>query len=202
MNTDLKPYPDKLDFFQKIQLYLFDDPDDIPYYHKLLPSEIVIKNRYKNVFTFWLEKPALSEKKIVDYMVNELGLSKSQAYNDIPKIKILLGNVRSAAKEWQRYKVISIIDRAIEIAEDKNSAKDLINAAAVLGKYTQLDKEESMKIPWDKIIPQNFEITGDVTVLGIEPIANLKQVQQKMREKYGSGAVIDDIEDAVEVEND
>jgi len=198
----LVPYPDKLDFFQKIQLYLFDDPKDIPYYHKLLPTEIVIKERYKNVFTWWLDKPMVSEKKVIDYMVKELGISKSQAYRDMPNIKLLLGNVRNAAKEWQRFKVISIIDRATELAEEKKSAKDLINAAAVLGKYTQLDKEETLKIPWDEVIPQPFEITGDVTVLNIEPITNLKEVQRKLREKYGGGAVIDDVEEAEEVTNE
>ena len=183
--------PVKLTSFEKIQLYLFDDNTNIPDYHKLTDSEIELKTRYANVFAFWIDKPTLSDKKIINYMISELGLSKSQAYRDISKIKVLLGNVRNAAKEWQRYKVIAMIDKAYEFAERNRDAKAIIMAADKLGKYTQLDKEETQKIPYDEIVTQSFEITGDVTVLGLKPIPDLKAKQKKMREKYGATLIED-----------
>ncbi len=187
------PYPDNLTFFEKVQLYLFDDDSRIPDYHKFTPYEMVIKARYANVFSFWIDKPTLSEKAIINYMISELGLKKSQAYSDLHQVKVLLGNVRNATKEWQRYKVIAMIDRAYELAESQKDPKAIIMAADKLGKYTQLDKEEVQKLPYDEIVPQNWEITGDVTVMGLEPIPDLEFKQKKMREKYG-GMLIEEAE--------
>jgi hypothetical protein len=183
----------KLSTFDKIQLYLYDDNTNIPAAHQFSDSEIEIKKRYAAVFTFWIDKPTLSDKKIINYMISELDLSKSQAYRDLYNIKILLGNVRNATKEWQRYKLIAMLDKAYEFAEKKKDAKSMILAADKLGKYTQLDKEDAIKIPYDEIVPQNFDITPDVSVLDLVPIENLQEVQSKMRKKYG-GALIEDAE--------
>jgi hypothetical protein len=193
-----KQIANKLTFFDRLQIYLFDDNPDVPSWHRFTEKELEIKKRYLAVFSFWIEKPTLSDKKIIQFMVQSLGLSKSQAYRDINCIKILLGNVRNANKEWQRYKLISMLDRAYELAEANKNSMAMIKAANVLGKYTQLDKEDAMPIPYDEIVPQSFEPTGDVSVLGIEPMKDLKERQRRLREKYGSTL----IEDAEIVEDE
>lgn len=181
----------KLTLFDRLQLYLFDDNNELPEFHQFSEKEIEIKKRYLAVFTFWIEKPTLSDKKIIQFMISSLGVSKSQAYRDLDKIKILLGNVRNANKEWQRYKLISMLDKAYELAEIRKNPTAMIKAANVLGKYTQLDKEDALPIPYDEIVPQTFEPTGDVSVLGIEPMKDLKDRQCKLREKYGSTLIED-----------
>ena len=193
MKSDIPMIPVKLTTFEKIQLYLFDDADKIPSYHEFTDAELKLKNRYARVFSFWIEKPTLSDKKIINYMIYEMGMSRSQAYRDIHNVKVLLGNVRNATKEWHRYKLIAMLDKAYEFAERNRDAKGMIMAADKLGKYTQLDKEDTQKIPYDEIVPQPFEITDDVSVLGLKPIENLKEKQRKMREKYGA-ALIEDAE--------
>ncbi len=193
MSNTIVPYPDKLTFFEKIQLYLFDEEDKIPDYHSFTPTELQIKKRYANVFAYWIDKPTLSDRKVIHYMISEFGLQKSQAYRDLHKIKVLLANVRNASKEWQRYKLIAMIDRAYELAEMQKDPKAIIMAADKLGKYTQLDKEETQVLPYDEIVPQNWEITGDVTVMGLDPIDDLEAKQKKMREKYG-GTLVEEAE--------
>lgn len=182
-------------FFEKMQLYLFDDPKDLDKID-FTEKELELKKRYMTVFTYWFDKPTLSEKKIIDFMIRDLGVARTQAYRDLHKIKILLGNVRNASKEWHRYKVIAMLDKAYELAELRNDAMAMISAADKLAKYTQLDKEEGEKIPYDQIVPQSFEPTGDVSVLGLEPINNLAERQRKLREKYGGQPV----EEAVVIE--
>ncbi len=169
-----------------MQLYLYDDNDKLPVTVQFTSKELEIRERYKNIFTYWMSKPTLSDRQIVSYMRSELGMSESSCYRDINKVKILLGNVRNAEKEWQRYKLIAMIDKAFAIAEANNNSKDMILAADKLGKYTQLDKEDPQRIPWDEIVPWEIEPSGDVSVLGIEPIKNLRDVQKKMREKYNA----------------
>ena len=193
MEKELQVYPSKLTFIEKLQLYLFDDNNKIPEWHKFKPKELEKKKRYSKVFTFWVDKPTLSEKKIVKFIMSEFGVCRSQAYVDMHWIKILLGNVTNAKKEWHRFKVIAILDKAYEIAEKKKNAKDMINVANALIKATQLDKEDGKEIPYDDIVPQSFEITDDVTVLGIPKIGNLQEAQDKMRKKYG-GVLIEEAE--------
>lgn len=178
--------PNKMSLFDRLQLHLFDDNDKIPEHLRFNQIELEVKKRYMTVFTFWLEKPMLSDKKIIQFMMTNLGVSKVQAWRDLAKIKVLLGNVQNANKEWQRFKVIAILDRALEIAETTKNSMAMIKAAQILGKYTQLDKEETQPIPYDEIVPQSFEPTGDVSVLGIQPMKDLKERQKKLREKYGS----------------
>lgn len=175
-----------LTFFDRLQLHLFDDDHDMPAEKIFSSYELEIRKRYMTVFTYWLEKPTLSDKKIIQFMITNMSLSKAQAYRDLPNIKLLLGNVRNAAKEWQRYKLITMLDKAYELAELKKNPMAMIMAADKLGRYTNLDKEEGDRIPYDEIVPQTFEPTGDVSVLGIEPLPNLKERQRKLREKYGS----------------
>jgi hypothetical protein len=182
-------------FFEKMQMYLFDDPKDLEKV-QFTEKELELKKRYMTVFTYWFDKPTFSEKKIIDFMIRDLGVARTQAYRDLHKIKILLGNVRNASKEWHRYKVIAMLDRAYELAESRNDATAMISAADKLAKYTQLDKEEGEKIPYDQIVPQTFEPTTDVSVLGLEPITNLKERQEKLRLKYGGQPV----EEAVIIE--
>lgn len=180
-----------LTFFDKLQVYLFDDNHDLPADKMFSEHELEMRRRYQAVFTYWLDKPTLSDKKIIQFMTTSLGLSKPQAYRDMANIKILLGNVRNAAKEWQRYKLIAMLDKAYELAEIRKNPMAMIQAADKLGKYTNLDKEDSQHIPYDEIVPQSFEPTGDVSVLGIEPIPNLRERQQRLREKYGSTLIED-----------
>lgn len=178
--------PNKMTLFDRLQMHLFDDNEKIPEHLRFSEQELEIKKRYMTVFTFWLEKPMISDKKIIQFMTVNLGISKVHAWRDLAKIKILLGNVQNANKEWQRFKLIAILDRAFEIAEATKNPMAMIKAAQILGKYTQLDKEEAQSIPYDEIVPQNFEPTGDVSVLGIQPMKDLKDRQKKLREKYGS----------------
>jgi len=189
--SKLIPYPDKLNTFDKIQMYLMEDDANIPDYHKFNNKEEKLRKLYSGIFTYWIEHPTLSDKKICNFIVSEYKLSEPTVYKYLNAVKILLGNVRNANKQWQRYKVIAMLDRAYELAERKQDAKAIILAADRLGKYTQLDKEDTLKIPYDEIVPQNWIITDDVSILGLPPIDNLEAKQRELRIKYGSTAIED-----------
>jgi len=184
-------YPAFLNTFDKIQMYLFEEEKNIPKHHKLTTKEEKLRKIYSAVFTYWLDKPTLSDKKVCNYIVDEFGISKHYSFKYLYAVKVLLGNVHNANKQWQRYKVIAMLDRAYEIAERRQDAKAIILAADRLGKYTQLDKEDTLKIPYDEIVPQNWEISDDVTILGLNPIEDLEAKQKEMRIKYGSTAIED-----------
>ena len=54
-----------------------------------------------------------------------------------------------------------------------------------LAKYFKLDKDDEEPIPWDKLIPPDFELSDDVRVLDHKlHIPNLEEKRTRLREKY------------------
>ena len=92
------------------------------------------------------------------------------AYQDIQILKILLGDIKNAGKEWHRHRVISMVMEAFEMAKLTQDPKAMIMAADKLGKYTRLDKEDAVTMPWDEIIPLPVEPTNDPT-LSLDAVA-------------------------------
>ncbi|MBL7971284.1 MAG: hypothetical protein JNL03_07170 [Prolixibacteraceae bacterium] len=171
----------------------------------LLPVERDQLKRYRAAFHLSLENPSMPDKKLRDFLMNEFGIEQSQAYRDIGNIRILLGNVRNAGKEWVRYLVNETLKEAITKANGAGTKKlkELIAAAGMLGKYNRLDKEDALEIPWDEIIVQDIEPTSDPTVLSgkVKPLKNKEEEIRKMYEKY-KGEIELDYSDYEEVDKD
>jgi hypothetical protein len=157
--------------------------------------------RYRAAYAQSLENPSITDTKLRDYLMNEYGISQTQAYYDIANIRILLGNVRNAGKEWIRYLVNETLKEAIEACKTKKKWKEVILATNVLGKYNKLDKDDAMEYPWEDILPIPIEPTNDVTVLKVKPLANKEEEIRKMYEKYKGEIDIEDI-GYEEVENE
>lgn len=152
--------------------------------------------RIRSAYTLWLDNPTKKEKDIVNHLLN-FGVEKSQAYEDVRIIKILLGNINKASKDWHRFKFNAMIDLAYQRAKTKDNEKEMINASKVYAQFNQLDKEEQREYDWAQIKPQNIEITSDPTILGIKAIPNIQDRIEALKKKYSA-----DIEDVVYEEID
>lgn len=172
----------------KIEKSLFHDPDGKV---NLSEKEEEIKLRLKDIFTQRLEKPWRKDIQLIRYMEKEYDLSRGAAFNYVQTSKILFGTANESSEAWNEYMVINMLQEAFKMAKKAGKPKEMIYAADKIGKYTKLDQVQGEKIPWNEIVPQSFEPTGDIEVLGLSPIDNLREKQRKMREKYAS------IEDAV-----
>lgn len=169
---------------------------------ELTPVEREQLKRYRFCFTESLENPTIPDTQLRDFLMSEFNISESQAYRDIGNIRILLGNIRNAGKEWIRYLVNETLKDAIEKAKDSGKIKEQILAADKLGKYNRLDKEDALEIPWDEIIPISVEPTSDPTVLkGVKPLKNKEEEIEKMYKKY-KGEIEIEYTDYEEVKND
>lgn len=150
----------------------------------LSPYELEVKLRYERVFTYWLQNPHLNDQKIVQFMVNSCGLKKSMAYMELKTIKMIMGQVQVASKEWHRHMVVEMCRKAYNVALSRKDPKGMALAADKIGKYTKLDKDEAESLPWDELIPPNFEPDPDVSVLGIERDDNIEIKRRNLRHKY------------------
>lgn len=150
--------------------------------------------RYRDAFTQSLDNPLIRDTELRDYLMTTYHISESQAYRDLANIRILLGNVRNAGKEWIRYLVIEGLKDAAARAREGGKLKEEIMALDKLAKYNRLDKEDIAELPFDKIIPVDWETTSDVSVLGAKPMENLEQEIEKLYKKYMDEIEIEDID--------
>jgi hypothetical protein len=152
--------------------------------------------RYRDAYTHWLEDPLLSDLEIRDYLMNNYDISKTQAYRDIVNIKLLLGNVREAGKEWHRHRVNHLLEKAAKMAVEGNTkeATAISKVAMALIKNNKLDMDEGEEIPYDEIIPPAFEPVSDPTAIGLKPVDNLRERITELKEKYIGEIEITDIQ--------
>ena len=178
---------------EKINIYLFAPQSETLLVFDKDEQDVVL--RYRAAFTKWLEEPMLRDKDMLHYLRNMFGISETQAYRDLPRIKALLGNVPVAQKEFQRHRATEMILKGYDLASTAESnlevkqAMAMIRAAEALVKVHKLDKEEMERIPWEDIIPLELEPTTDISVIGRKRIENLEELQRKLRQKYGSEPV-------------
>lgn len=194
----------KMTTYEKIEKYLFTDNEEIKSKSRarneveMSPKEMEILMRARAAFVYWLERPELPDSEIVNYLMREFKLSKSPAYNDMFAIKKLLGNVENAKKEFNRYTVIQMCKKAYQLAETQDDAKAMVMAADKIGKYTKCDQNEMEEVPWDQIIPANFEPTSDISVLDESlKLKDIAETRRMLRKKYRG----EEVEDAEVIDN-
>jgi hypothetical protein len=156
-------------------------------------KEREILDRVRAAFTVWNDNPMKSDNEIRDFLMTTYGLSKSQAYRDLINVKLCLGNVSAAGKEWSRYRANMIIEDAYRSAVegDHKRAKSLTLIASSLVKINKLDVDEGEQIDWSTVIPQRFEPVDDPQTIGLKPIPGLRARIDELKRKYINDMAVD-----------
>lgn len=177
--------------------FLYADADLIP----VVNADRV--KRIRSAHAMWYEYPTKQESEIRQYLMNEFGIKKTTAFQDVETVKILLGDVQNAKKSWVQYQVNKMLLDAYKLAEEKKDVKAMIMAADKIGKYNQLDKPDANELPFDEIAIQSFEPTSDPTVLGLKNDPAIREKIKKMLDKYSSEIEIVDVpyEDMIKENN-
>ncbi len=105
----------------KIQRVFFEGASE----STLTPIQQEQIRRYRAAFSVWLDKPIMSDSHIRDFLMREFGVGRTQAYSDINNLKYLLGNIRNAGKEWQRYKADQLVSDAIAMLEPREIEEEV-----------------------------------------------------------------------------
>ena len=141
---------------------------------------------------FWLRYPRYTVREMVDQDKAMFGVGESQAYDDIHLCQLMLGNLNAASKEFWRWKVNQEID------EDRKAAKAAgdFRALAQMQKNriinNRTDKPDEPELAFDKIVPIEFTMSDDPTVIGLQRLPHLRAKIKKMEKRYS----MPDIEDA------
>jgi hypothetical protein len=172
---------------RKCNLDKFDDVffEDIPENSTLTEVEKKQLIRYRYIFHVLLQFPWRTKSKLVEEVMASFGVSETQVYRDIQACEVLKGKVKNTAREFQQYKINSALDEAMELAIASKDPQKIAYVAAQIGKYNRLDKEDTLKIPIEDIIPPQIEFTSDPSVLGIEaPKEGSKEYVERILRKY------------------
>lgn len=141
--------------------------------------------RLRDIYNFWLKFPDTKDAQVVHEIVRRYKVSRQTGYEDLRLIKALLGEMSTTTRDFHRYKFLQMIEQTFETAKRRNDAKAMAAASAAYGKFTQLDKEDPRELGYDKIIPQNFEITDDPAILGFKKIPDVKERINKLIKEMG-----------------
>lgn len=173
----------------------------------LTPKQKELLQRYEAAFTFWLDRPWITDKEVRNFLTESFGISVSQAYQDIKNLQFLFGKVRNASKEWYRYMANELVKEAISSLEDTDGDQELVKpavlvasakiaAAEALVKINRLNKIDADPFDWNQIQLPDFEPTNDPVEAGIltgTTRSDLAVKIKKMEERYSEIIEIKDV---------
>jgi len=181
--------------------YLPIDSDELR--SKLVPEDTIFRvERLRELSAYWRSYPQTSPKELVNRCMQLFHVGKSQAYDDIHILKILIGNLEATTKEFARWRANQMIE------EDRLAARrdgDWRAVASMQKNYiinNQTDKEDTPDRAFEKIVPLQIEPTDDPSVLGIKAPKNLRQLRDKLIRRYSKDEEYDDYTDVTNEESE
>ena len=174
----------RLTLFEKIILEVENKPVEFT------ADEILHKERIEKILEIRIKNLSYPDydlyKKVKEIYPN---ITYYNFCKDINYVERIIANqidpTGDPHKVFLRYFITEITKKAIKIAENRGESYNMAYAANILGKHNQTDKEDTVKPPFDQIVPPVFEFTHDPRILGIEPVENLEQRKIQLAEKYG-----------------
>lgn len=147
----------------------------------MVPEETIQRvERLRELSSYWRSYPSTSPKELVTRCMNYFKVGKSQAYDDVHILKILIGNLEATTKEFARWRVNQMIE------EDRSNARrdgDWKAVASMQKNYIKnnlTDHPDTPDMAFDKIVPLQLEPTDDPSVLGIKVPKNLRARRDKL----------------------
>lgn len=185
---------------EKIKRNLFLPTNEIK--DQFSDMELQRKKRIMFCVTRKLDDPIISDKELIELLTTGCdgsctAISKSQAYRDLRLINDITGNIRNASKEWLRYMVIETAKEEIKNWRGKDG-KAVAALLKVIIETGQLNKDDIDDLA-SKMVPPEWEITDDVSVLGdnIEILPDVDERRKELRAFFHKHDVLD--VDAIDV---
>ena len=158
--------------------------------------------RLRGIYAYWLQFPSKFDKEIVDYDMKKFKVGRAQAYDDLHLTQILMGNLQQASTEFMRWKINRDLEEDLRLARQRGD----LRAAASIEKNrimnNRTDKDDEPELEFDKIVPQQFEMTDDPTVIGIQKVPGLRDRIRKLEKKYGDTKIEDADYEEIKEEHD
>lgn len=140
--------------------------------------------RLRDIYNYWLSFPSKRDRDIVAELRSRYGIGDTVAREDLRLIKNLLGEFQKVSKDYMRYRVTMMLNRAYEKADAANNTRDMVAAAKALKEVHQLDKDDPRADILDKVVPIVLNFTDDPTVIGIQRMPDFRNRIKEVKNKY------------------
>jgi hypothetical protein len=151
-----------------------------------LPSSFIQRlQRIRGVYDYWLQFPNKQMIDIVSYEEQMFGIQKTQAYQDIRLVKLLLGDIESSTKEFWRWRINTIIMDNIKSARRASDFRSVASLVKNLILNNKTDKDDPLELDFEKIVPQTFEMTDDISIVIPGKQKTSRKKIEEMLKKYG-----------------
>lgn len=166
----------------------------------MVPEETIQRvERLRELSAYWRSYPSTTPKELVTRCTQLFHVGKSQAYDDIHILKILIGNLEATTKEFARWRVNQMIEEDRTAARRDGDWRAVASMQKNYIKNNMTDKEDSPDKAFEQIIPLQIEPTDDPSVLGIKAPKNLRQLRDKLIRQYSKD---EEYTDYVELPNE
>lgn len=129
----------------------------------------------REMYNHWLAYPTTRERDILDEMQRRFNIQREVAYRYLAVLRILLSHLGQTNKDFIRWQFNEKIMNAYEMALRDHNAEAMIKALDKYAKYNNLDKADVLENQWEQIMPQQFVMTDDPTVIGFKAIPNIRE---------------------------
>lgn len=155
------------------------------------PATIRHLERLRDIYSYWLTFPSKRDRDIIAELRSRYGIGDTVAREDLRLIKTLLGNIEKVSKDYMRYRLTVMANRAYDMAEAANKPREMIAAIKELKDIHQLEKDDERANVLDKLVPIVLDITDDPSVIGIPRMPDYRDKIRKLKEKYWNEATED-----------
>ena len=163
--------------------------DSVELRRQLVPEDTILRvERLRELSAYWRSYPSTSPKELVTRCMQIFKVGKSQAYDDIHILKILIGNLEATTKEFARWRVNQMIEEDRKAAKRDGEHRAVASMQKNLIKNNLTDKEDTPDLAFDKIVPLEIVATDDPSVIGIKKIPDLRGRIKKLIKKYDAEA--------------
>ena len=166
------------------QRYLPVDNNQLKDMH--VPDHVIQRlTRIRGLYSFWLQFPnkTVNELVIQDIGYNQIG--KSEAYDDIHLVQVLLGNLQQSTKDFWRWKINAEIEQDMKKARTDGDWKSVASMQKNLIKNNRTDTPDEPEHSFDKIVPSEFKMSNDPTIIGLKDTPKLKELITQLEKQYG-----------------
>ena len=148
------------------------------------PATVSHLLRLRDIYNYWVAYPSKRDRDIVAELRSRYGLGDTAAREDLKLIKVLLGDLQKPTKDYMRYRVTMMLNRAYEKADAANDSRNMVAAADKLAKVHHLHDDDERASVLDTLIPTRLVFTDDPTVIGLNRMPDFRTKIPKVKDKY------------------
>lgn len=141
--------------------------------------------RLRGLYAYWLQFPSKQTADLVDYDRKMWNVRKTQAYEDIQLVKALIGDLQQSNKDFWRWRINTMIMDDHKAARRAGEWRAVATMQKNLILNNKTDKDDPVDLQLDRIIPQTFEMTDNISIVIPQAKKTPRKKIEDMLRKYG-----------------